>query len=365
MVDARLLDPGRVTPLRSQTIYHAVAECAAPGDPVTLCLPYPDRPYVSIGYHQQADREIDLGYCARHGIPVLRRRVGGGAVLLDESQLFFHLVFPDRSAGEAALPRRLADRYPRLVAPAVSAYRRLGVEAGFRPANDIRVGGRKIGGTGTASIGNAFVFVGSMMLDFDHGLMARVLRFSDEAVRTRVLRSMEDHVTSLRHETGRAFERDAVKEALLESFREELDLNLVPGELSATERKRVAELDEEFGSEAWLHHVSWSTGRPRNLNINGAVRYLEAEHRAAGGLLRLCVRLTEGRVDDLVAVRDASLLSGETLERVRGCLLGERLRTPEIEARLREAWGPPAPGEGGVTLEDLAVLTRKLAAAAA
>jgi lipoate---protein ligase len=89
----RLLDLGLAPPIRSQTIYHAVGYAMGPQDPDTILLVSPDRPYVSIGRHQDADREVDLDYCAQQGLPVIRREVGGGAVYLDRDQLFTQWVF--------------------------------------------------------------------------------------------------------------------------------------------------------------------------------------------------------------------------------------------------------------------------------
>jgi lipoate-protein ligase A len=48
--------------------------------------------YVCIGYHQDAQQEIDLEFARHNTIPVIRREVGGGAVYLDGQQLFFQLI---------------------------------------------------------------------------------------------------------------------------------------------------------------------------------------------------------------------------------------------------------------------------------
>lgn len=299
-VRIRLLDAGQVPAVRSQTLYHAVAECAAPTDAPTLCIVHPDRPYVSIGFHQEAAREIDLAYCREHGLPVIRRRVGGGAVLLDANQLFFHLVVPRKRLDDLGLPRRFEERYARLVAPAIAAYRTLGVAAELRPPNDIQVGGRKIGGTGTADIEDSFVFVGSMMLRFDHALMAHVLRFGDQALRDEVRKSIAAGVTSLEAELGAAPNMAVVHAALLDGFRRELGVDLGPGRLSEVENRKAAELEELFQSEAWLHRLAWSRERPRRLMINGAVGYLEAETPNGG---HVAIRVVDGRVDQVLVAR--------------------------------------------------------------
>ena len=102
----RLLDLGTVSPLRSQTIYHAVGYALGAESPDTILLVSPDAPYVSIGRHQDVDREVDLDYCREHGFPVVRREVGGGAVYLDGNQLFTQWIFQ-----AADLPATVEERF--------------------------------------------------------------------------------------------------------------------------------------------------------------------------------------------------------------------------------------------------------------
>lgn len=359
-IKTRLLDVGQVSVARSQTTYHAVAACAAPDDPPTLCLLRPDRPYVSIGYHQEASKEIDLPYCHDHHIPVLRRMVGGGAVLLDQDQLFFHLIIPSAQLSALKLPLRFAERYPRLAQPAIAAYRTLGIPAAFRPVNDIHVHGRKIGGTGTADIGEAFVFVGSMMLDFNHALMARVLRFADEKMRDTVHRSMQEYVTSLTHESGTKPPLETVREALLAGFREQLHLDCAPGHLSSQEQHKVEELDQLFLSPAWLHRIAWQGQRTRKLAINCAVGFLEAEHQSAGRLLRMAVRVVDGKVDELFLSGDSSFLPGHAVEHLRRAFLGVPLTATDWHERITQTWQTQPFATLDLQAEDFSALTRKI-----
>ena len=41
-------------------------------------LATPGEPYVCIGFHQDLEHEIDLEFCRREGLPVVRRETGGG-----------------------------------------------------------------------------------------------------------------------------------------------------------------------------------------------------------------------------------------------------------------------------------------------
>jgi lipoate-protein ligase A len=55
----RLLDLDRVAPVRSQTVYHAVAHALTAEIPDTIILVSPTDPYVCIGYHQDLKKEVD------------------------------------------------------------------------------------------------------------------------------------------------------------------------------------------------------------------------------------------------------------------------------------------------------------------
>ena len=75
----RVIDFGSVTPLRSQTLWHAVAYGVSAGAAPTLSFVRPSAPYVCLGYHRDLE-EVDQEYCRSHGLAVYRRMVGGGPV---------------------------------------------------------------------------------------------------------------------------------------------------------------------------------------------------------------------------------------------------------------------------------------------
>lgn len=96
-------------------------------------------------FHQSVQEEIRLDYCRAQGIEVNRRITGGGGLLFDESQIGWEVICAKEFFGvripNAALFRRMCE-------PTVTALRALGLDAAFRPRNDIEVAGRKITGTG-------------------------------------------------------------------------------------------------------------------------------------------------------------------------------------------------------------------------
>ncbi len=179
----------------SQALYHAAAHLGREA----LLLLRPATPYVCIGFHQDAQQEIDLEFAQQMNIPVFRREVGGGAVYLDGQQLFFQLIIRRDHPG---VPQNIADFYRKFLQPIIETFRQFGVPAEYKPVNDIVTNGRKISGTGAAQIDDMLILVGNFIQDFNYEMMSRVLRVPDEKFRDKVHKTMYENLTTFLRETG-------------------------------------------------------------------------------------------------------------------------------------------------------------------
>lgn len=135
------------------------------------------RPAASLGRHQALDRELRRDYCNRHGIDIVRRPTGGGALYLDPGQLAFSLVSRQPVAWRGITLAGLLERGTVAVA---AALRRFGIAATFGAPNDVEVQGRKIASVFATRQGDGLLLHGSVLLDADVGAMLRVLRVPTE-----------------------------------------------------------------------------------------------------------------------------------------------------------------------------------------
>jgi len=240
---------GRVSWQDSQLAYHALAHLGRQG----LILCSPAEPYVSVGYFQEPAQELDLEHCRRQGLPVFRREVGGGAVYLDQHQLFWQVVLK-RDHPLVSLNREAF--YRRFLAPVVGVYRALGVGAGVAPINDVAVERRRIAGTGAGEIGDCVVFVGNLMRRFDCAAMAQVLRAPDSEFRRSYQQYMERELTSLRHELGdqqeAALSDDELYGLLAHEFASVMG-SLVPHHLDDELRRAMERVGRRMLSPAWTY----------------------------------------------------------------------------------------------------------------
>lgn len=344
----RVIDAGEVSAVRSQSAYHALAYALDEATPDTILLISSHQPYVSIGYHQEAEKEVDLEFCAAHNIPVIRREVGGGAVYLDRNQVFCQWIFHrDR------LPARLEDRFALYARPLVETYRRLGINAYHRPVNDIHVDGKKIGGTGAASIGASEVVVGSLMFDFDYDLMVRVLRVPSEKFRDKVYQSLQEYMTTMRRYLGLDPDRGQVKASYLEACGAALGMEIRPGTFSERELALAGDLDRQFGSDEWLHQKG-GLRQSGTLKIHADVHVAESTYKAPGGLVRVTARLREGRIDDLTISGDFTVLPALAPAAVEQALRGLPLDAETLQSRIAEVYRALAVQSPGLSADDLA-----------
>ena len=129
-------------------------------------------PTALVGRHQALGQEINLDFCRANDIGVVRRITGGGAIFLDPGQLGWELAFNRKTLGITSLPE-LTQAICEAAADGIS---RLGVDARYRPRNDIEVDGRKISGTGGFFDGDTLFYQGTVLVDMDPQTMVSALR---------------------------------------------------------------------------------------------------------------------------------------------------------------------------------------------
>lgn len=147
-------------------------------------------PTVICGRHQDVAAEVDLDYCRRRGIDVVRRRSGGGAVFANLSNVMISYVCRDDDTVEAVF-----GRYTRRMA---ALLRTLGVAAEAGARNDVTIGGRKVSGGAFYRIPGAYIAHSTMLIDTDRSEMARALTPSRAKLESKGVKSVASRVTTLR-----------------------------------------------------------------------------------------------------------------------------------------------------------------------
>lgn len=249
---------------------------------------------VLVGYHQSLKEELRIPYCREAGIDMNRRITGGGAILFDENQLGWEVIC-DKSVFDVNIPdSRL---FKTLCRPTIEALGRLGVPADFRPRNDIEINGRKISGTGGTESEGAFLFQGTLLVDFDVNTMLKALKIPVEKLRAKEIDSVKERVTCLNWELGHTPRLVDIKTAMKSGFEKVFNIRLVPGGLSPDETALFQEKLAFFQSPAWIDRVAPKFKKRESV---------QSAYKSDAGLVRftLSVNLPQKRLNDIYITGD-------------------------------------------------------------
>lgn len=357
MENWRLIDLGKAEPLVAQTFYEAVAEAVHRDlSQNTLILVQPNAPYACIGYHQDLEKEIDVKFIESQGLQVIRRSQGGGATYLDSNQVFYQIITKKTSV----LPRNVDKLFETLLGVTVASYRRLGVEATFKPLNDVVVENRKISGNGAGLHESASILVGNFIMDLNYQLMARVLKVPDEKFRDKMAKTMEQWVSTLKKELGRSPQPEEIKKVYVEEFQKLIGVTLEASEPSDEEwRIFEEETKPRHTSEEWLYMDSPRQKEGRAVKIAHEIKVIEANHKA-GKLIRLRAEVHGQEILDLRISGDFFVIPKEAMVTLEERLIGKTLDKDTLFMEISGYYEAVNPESPGVTPKDLTDAFMKL-----
>ena len=240
----KLFDLGTIPWKDTQLIYHTLASKNIEALILHSCY----ETYVCLGLPHNPNDELDLDFCKTNNIPIFRREIGGGTVLLDRNQIFFHLIINRK---HPLVPYGQIPFFKRFLKPIIETYQELGIAVEYRPINDLVVGGRKISGTGGGEIEESRVLGSSILLDFDYDLMSKVLKAPNEIFREKILESMKRNLTTVKKELGYLPSRAKIKDLIISNYKEilgDFEYGKITKELTAAKK----DVEKRMMNENWL-----------------------------------------------------------------------------------------------------------------
>jgi lipoate-protein ligase A len=218
--------------------------------PPTLRLWEWNEPAVVIGSFQSVRNEVDPGGARRHGVTIVRRISGGGAMFMEAGNCITYSLYLPVSLVDGL---SFADSYPFLDAWVMEALSGLGVEAFYKPLNDIATPQGKIGGAAQKRLaGGAMLHHVTMSYDINADKMTEVLRIGREKLSDKGTTSAKKRVDPLKRQTGKS-RRDIVR-TMMDTFSRRYGARQgTIGDESLAAAERLA--DQKFRTAEWLHRV--------------------------------------------------------------------------------------------------------------
>ncbi len=146
-------------------------------------------PSVIIGKHQIANEEINNRYLFDHGIPVIRRITGGGAVYHDGGNINYSFI---TSAGEG---RQV--NFRRYTAPVTSFLKEMALDVDLDNRSDIRLKGLKVSGNAEHVFKERVLHHGTLLFNASLGDMRDSLLMTEGRYISRAVNSNRTTVTNL------------------------------------------------------------------------------------------------------------------------------------------------------------------------
>ena len=234
-----------------EAILHARIEEKAPN---TLRF-YRWRPSAaSIGRFQKIFKEVNLENCRIHGVDVVRRISGGGAVYHDsEYEITYSIIVKRENLGTDDV----TEAYRCICNGLIEAAHILGVDAEYnkgkiRQCPNITVKERKISGSAQAHKKGVILQHGTLLMNVDLEKMFTFLKVPWKDACVDLISIAERKITSVADELGSHVSTDHACEALTKGFEKVLGMQLVEGCLTNYESNLAHRLEKEkFATRQW------------------------------------------------------------------------------------------------------------------
>lgn len=246
----RFLDFGIVDPPTSGAIGEAILLARSKKIvPDTLFLYQRDPPACSIGYFQAVENVVDVEECRRLGVDISRRITGGGAIYSDKENLTYNIVV---SENNKKIPKDILKSYEVICRGVVESLKMLGLDARFKPVNDILVNGRKISGSSQTRRKKVVLHHGTLLIKTDIKTMSKVLKVSKEKMSDKIAKSIKERVINLETVLKKKPDIEIIKNFLKKGFEKALEIELIPGDISEYEKQLIDKhIKEKYSTTEW------------------------------------------------------------------------------------------------------------------
>jgi len=219
-------------------------------------LLWQNRNAVIVGRHQNTIEEINQDYVKNHGIQVVRRMSGGGAVYHDLGNLNYSLIVNTQTS--------LYD-FKELSLPVVRALRNLGVNAEFTGRNDLVIDGRKISGAAQMIKQGRLLHHGTLLFHSDLEMLQKVLTVKIDKIESKGIKSVRSRVTNI---------CDHAPDLTIEGFKTEL-IRILQSEqdLTLEDLSREDDLGITALADSKYRTWDWNFGQSPEYNIRKDVRF--------------------------------------------------------------------------------------------
>lgn len=271
-----------------------------------------NEPTIVIGKHQNAIEEINKTYTDEHGIHVVRRLSGGGAVYHDLNNLNYTIISNKSQEG--------AFDFKTFSQPVIETLADLGVAANFTGRNDLEIDGKKFCGNAQAYYKGRMMHHGCLLFDVDMTVLGNALQVSKDKIESKGVKSVRARVTNILDELPEKMTVEAFSNQLLNKMKESYP-DMTEYVFSDDELKNIQALaDQQFGT--W----DWTYGEAPEYTIKRSVRYPAGKITTYANVEKSVIKGMK-LYGDFFGIKDVA--------DIEQALIGLRYEYPDVLAKLQ------------------------------
>lgn len=209
-----------------------------------------DSDAVIIGSFQSVKNEVDEAQAQAHDTQIIRRISGGGAMYMQPESSITYAIYAPTSFVEGL---SFEESYKFFDEWVLETLFTLGIDAEYKPLNDIASPAGKIGGAAQKRLASGAVLHHvTMAYDMDADRMMQILRIGREKLSDKGTKSANKRVDPLRSQTG--LSREEIVDHMVDVFTRRHGAS--EGHITDAEYARAEELvREKFEDPEWTHRV--------------------------------------------------------------------------------------------------------------
>ncbi len=280
----------------------------------TYLLFYINEPSIIIGKNQNTVEEINADYVREHGIHVVRRLSGGGAVYHDTGNLNFSFITKDDGNS--------FHDFKKFTDPVVKALNKLGLNAELSGRNDILVDGKKISGNAMFTTRGRMFSHGTLMFDSEIENVVSALNVKLDKIQSKGIKSIRSRVTNIKEHMNEEMTMEEFKQILLSYLFEEFE-EIPRYELTVKDWEQINKLSEER-----YRNWDWNYGNSPKSNV-------ELSNRFAGGSVDVKLQIEKGIMRECKIYGD--FFGVGDVRDIEERLIGTRYDRRDIEKALEDA----------------------------
>ena len=215
---------------------------------------------ISVGYNQNLEKEINLDYCKKDNIGIVRRITGGKAVFHDD-ELTYSFILPENTN---ILPSGVVESYKIIANALAISLKKIGIIASIREIDEkiktpicfnssnwyeLSANNKKISGSAQRRFEGKILQHGSILLGFDYKKNQLLFNSHNDLDR---IESLKKRITSVKNELKKEIDTKKLKMALRYGFEKNFNFKLVDDDLSKEESLLVKKLLEgKYSTDEW------------------------------------------------------------------------------------------------------------------